>query len=46
LAAAEPAYRALNAAGNLKAVHPDAGHDFPEDGRKAAYEFLDKYLKP
>ena len=46
IAAAEPAYKALKAADNLKAIYPDAGHDFPEDGRKAAYEFLDKYLKP
>ncbi|MBA4065074.1 MAG: acetylxylan esterase [Isosphaera sp.] len=46
IAAAEPVYKALGKAENLKAVYPDAGHDFPEDGRKAAYEFLDKHLKP
>ena len=36
----------MGKAENLKAVYPDAGHDFPEEGRKAAYEFLDKHLKP
>jgi dipeptidyl aminopeptidase/acylaminoacyl peptidase len=46
MAAAEPAYKRLNAAEHLKAIYPDAGHDFPEEGRKAAYEFLDKHLKP
>jgi acetyl esterase/lipase len=46
MVAALPAYTAVNAADNLKAIYPDAGHDFPEDGRKAAYEFLDKHLKP
>ena len=46
MAAAEPAYKALGKAENLKAVYPDAGHDFPEDSRKAAYEFIDKHLKP
>lgn len=46
MAAAEPAYRALNAADNLRAIYPDAGHDFPADARKTAYEFLDRHLKP
>ena len=45
IAAAEPAYKALRAADNLKAIYPDAAHDFPEEGRKAAYEFLDANLK-
>ncbi len=45
IAAAEPAYKSLGKAENLKAVYPDAGHDFPEEGRKAAYEFIDKHLK-
>ena len=45
IAAAEPAYNALHAADKLQAIYPDAAHDFPEEGRKAAYEFLDKYLK-
>lgn len=46
MAAAEPAYKRLNAADNLRAVYPDAGHDFPDDARKSAYEFMDKHLKP
>lgn len=46
IAAAEPTYKAANAADNLKAIHPDAAHDFPEAARKTAYEFLDKHLKP
>ncbi|MEZ5401952.1 MAG: alpha/beta fold hydrolase [Bryobacteraceae bacterium] len=31
--------------GNLVAVHPDAGHDFPPDIREQAYEFLAKHLR-
>ena len=46
IAAAEPVYKALGKVDNLKAVYLDAGHDFPEEGRKAAYEFIDKHLKP
>ena len=46
IAAAEPAYKALGKPENLKAIYPDAAHDFPEEGRKAAYEFIDKHLKP
>ena len=45
IAAAGPAYKALGAADKLKAVYPDAGHDFPADARKTAYEFIDKELK-
>ncbi|WP_020475080.1 alpha/beta hydrolase family protein [Zavarzinella formosa] len=46
IAVAEPVYKAANAADNLKAIYPDAGHDFPEAARNTAYEFLDKHLKP
>jgi dienelactone hydrolase len=46
MAAAGPAYKALGKAENLKALYPDAAHDFPEEGRKAAYEFMDKHLRP
>jgi dienelactone hydrolase len=46
IAAAEPAYKALDKTDNLKAVYPDAGHDFPEESRKTAYEFIDKHLRP
>ncbi len=44
--ALEPVYKNLNSSDKLKAVYPDSAHDFPEDGRKVAYEFLDKWLKP
>jgi hypothetical protein len=45
MAAAEPAFKSLGALDNLKAIYPDAAHEFPDEGRKAAYEFLDKHLK-
>jgi dienelactone hydrolase len=45
IAAAEPAYKALSAEKNLKTIYPDAAHDFPEEGRKVAYDFLDEHLK-
>ena len=45
IAAAEPAYKKLNAVDKLKAIYPDAGHDFPEASRKTAYEFIDGQLK-
>jgi dienelactone hydrolase len=44
--AASPIYALLNAQpGTLTAVHPDAGHSFPSEVRKTAYEFLDQHLK-
>ena len=46
IAAAAPAYKSFGAAENLKAIYPDAGHDFPAAARKTAYEFLDQHLKP
>jgi len=45
IAFAEPTYKKLRAEDNLKAIYPDAGHDFPADARKTAYEFIDKHLK-
>ena len=42
----EPVYRKLNASEKLKAVYPNAGHDWPEAERTAAYKFLDRWLKP
>lgn len=44
IAAAEPAYKKLRAEEKLKAIYPDAGHDFPAEARKTAYEFIDKQL--
>ena len=29
----------------LKAIHPDAKHEWPAEARKEAYEFVDKQLK-
>jgi hypothetical protein len=46
IGAAEPVYKSLGKADNLRAIYPDAGHDFPEESRKAAYEFIDRHLKP
>jgi hypothetical protein len=45
IAAAEPTYKALKAQDKLKAIYPDAGHDFPADARKTAYEFIDAQLR-
>ena len=46
IAKVEPAYKKLGAEAKLKAIYPDAGHEWPEDARKEAYEFVDKWLKP
>jgi len=46
LKAAEPVYRLFDAAENVEAVYPDAGHDFPPDVRLRAYAFLDRHLRP
>lgn len=41
-----PAYKALGAADKVKAIHPDAGHEWPPEARAEAYAFVDKWLKP
>ena len=46
IAKLEPIYQALGVPDKLKAVYPDAGHEWPEAERKAAYEFIDRWLKP
>jgi dipeptidyl aminopeptidase/acylaminoacyl peptidase len=46
IAAAEPIYKLLGAEGKLQAIYPDCGHDFPDDAREQAYEFMDEILKP
>jgi dienelactone hydrolase len=43
--AASPVYALLGRKESLAAAYPDAGHDFPEETRKAAYEFLDRALR-
>ncbi len=45
IASARPVYDLLGAGAQLAAVYPDAGHDFPEDGRAAAYQWFDRWLK-
>ena len=45
IAAAKPVYELLGAAEKLAANYPDCGHDFPDDVRKVAYEWLDRRLK-
>lgn len=43
--AAAPVYRLLGAEGKLQALYPAAGHDFPAEARRQAYEFLDQALR-
>ena len=43
--AATPAYRLLGAEEQLKAIYPDAGHDFPDEARATAYAWFDRWLK-
>jgi dipeptidyl aminopeptidase/acylaminoacyl peptidase len=45
VAAALPVYELFGAKENLVAVYPAAAHDFPDEARKAAYEFVDKLLR-
>jgi dienelactone hydrolase len=45
LAAARPVYELLGAGERLAAIYPDCGHDFPPEGRKAAYDWFDRWLK-
>jgi pimeloyl-ACP methyl ester carboxylesterase len=45
MSAAQPVYKLLGAEDRLTANYPDCGHDFPEDARKVAYEWLDRWLK-
>jgi dienelactone hydrolase len=45
VAGAGPVFGLLGAKGKLVAVYPEAGHEFTEEGRRAAYEFLGRELK-
>lgn len=45
IASAKPIYELLGAGDALHANYPNCAHDFPEDVRKVAYDFLDKHLK-
>lgn len=46
IAAAKPIYTLYGKPENLQANYPDCAHDFPEDVRKVAYDFIDTHLKP
>jgi hypothetical protein len=43
--AAAPVYELLKAKEKLQASYPDCKHDFPEESRKVAYAFFDRWLK-
>ncbi len=45
IAKVQSVYQALGVPERLKVVHPDAGHEWPEAERMAAYEFIDRALK-
>jgi dienelactone hydrolase len=45
MAAAQPVYDLFHSGEKLKAYYPDCRHDFPEDSRKVAYDWLDRWLK-
>jgi dienelactone hydrolase len=45
IAAAQPVYELLGAGDKLVAVYPVAGHDFPQETRFMAYDWLDRQLK-
>ena len=45
IAAARPVFALHNAAENLAVLHPDCGHDFPDESRRAAYELIDRALR-
>ncbi|NOX53418.1 MAG: alpha/beta fold hydrolase [Planctomycetes bacterium] len=38
-------YRLLGGNGRLRVVYPDCAHDFPDEVRQKAYEWLDRMLK-
>ena len=42
---AKPVYEKLKAGDRLKAIHPDAKHEWPAPARKEAYEFIDAMMK-
>jgi pimeloyl-ACP methyl ester carboxylesterase len=45
ITAARPVYELLGAGDKLAATYPDCKHDFPPEARRAAYEWLDRWLK-
>jgi hypothetical protein len=45
IAAARPVYELLGVKEKLAANYPECKHEFPEDVRKVAYDWLDRWLK-
>jgi hypothetical protein len=45
ITAAQPVYELLGAAEKLKGNYPAGGHEFPDDARQLAYEWLERWLK-
>jgi dienelactone hydrolase len=45
IAAARPVYELLGVKDRLAANYPNCKHDFPEEVRRVAYEFLERWLK-
>jgi hypothetical protein len=45
MAAARTIYKLDNAENNLRVVHPNCPHDFPDEIREAAYTFIEEKLK-
>ena len=45
LAAAKPIYHLWGAEEKIQVAHPDCPHDFPDEVREKAYQFLDNALK-
>ena len=41
-----PAYRAAGVPEKLRIIYPDVAHEFPDDAKRQAYEFLDRRLMP
>lgn len=41
---AEPVFELYRAPKSLAAIYPDSEHDFPDEARRAAYEFIDRSL--
>jgi hypothetical protein len=46
IAKVKPVYEQNRVGDKLRAIHPDVGHEWPDEARKDAYEFIDRFLKP
>lgn len=44
-AAASQVYRLYSVPDLIRVVHPDAGHDFPEEIRESAYDWIEQFLR-